>query len=150
MCRISRLAAAIFLAAAALLLEAGRVSAHDGTPHPVTWRDWHFVTLAVLLVVTLIYLRGVIAVRQRTDAHHGAKVWQVGCFLSGMLALSAALASPIEALSVHLFWVHMVQHLLLIVAAAPLLVISSPLVPLLWALPRSWRLAFARFQHVGW
>jgi cytochrome c oxidase assembly factor CtaG len=38
-----------------------------------------------------------------------------------------------------LFWVHMVQHELLILIAAPLLVMGSPLVVMLWALSPEWR-----------
>ena len=43
-----------------------------------------------------------------------------------------------------LFSVHMVQHELLMLVAAPLVVLGRPLVPLLWALPRGLRVRAAR------
>src|ERR1035437_3088138 len=41
-------------------------------------------------------------------------------FYGGLAVLASALPSPIEPLSERLFWVHMIQHTLLIVVAAPL------------------------------
>ena len=45
-----------------------------------------------------------------------------------------ALISPVDAVSGELFSVHMVQHELLMIVAAPLLVFSSPLLAFLWTL----------------
>jgi putative membrane protein len=53
-----------------------------------------------------------------------------------MPALVVALVSPLDALSGALFAAHMVQHLILILIAAPLLVMSDFPLALLWALPR--------------
>src|SRR6185437_13380305 len=53
--------------------------------------------------------------------------------------LLIALDSPVHELSEQLFWVHMVQHEILMVLSAPLLVMGRPLVPFLWALPRGLR-----------
>jgi cytochrome c oxidase assembly factor CtaG len=47
--------------------------------------------------------------------------------------LVVALVSPVDALSDSLLWVHMVQHELLMVVAAPLMALSSPLVACVWA-----------------
>jgi putative membrane protein len=49
--------------------------------------------------------------------------------------LAIALASPIEVLSEQLFWVHMVQHVLLLVVAAPLMVLAQPWIRLWRCLP---------------
>ena len=46
-----------------------------------------------------------------------------------------ALLSPLDALGSALLSAHMAQHLLLIVVAAPLLVLGQPALALLWALP---------------
>jgi cytochrome c oxidase assembly factor CtaG len=54
------------------------------------------------------------------------------------------LQSPIDTVSDDLFSVHMVQHLLLMLAAPPLLVWSDPGMVFLRALPRGWRKALAR------
>src|SRR5439155_18233237 len=50
------------------------------------------------------------------------------CFYSGLLVTYLALQSPIHAYSHRLFSVHMVQHLLLMMVAAPLLVLGTPVV----------------------
>ena len=53
----------------------------------------------------------------------GAATW---LFLGGLLALAVALLSPIEAYEGSLFSVHMVQHMLLELVAAPLLLAGAP------------------------
>ena len=65
-------------------------------------------------------------------------------FLAGLGAIEVALVSPIDALADELFSVHMVQHMLLMVVAAPLLQLGAPVRPLLLGLPRSLRRALVR------
>lgn len=48
------------------------------------------------------------------------------CFAGGLVALAVALVSPVATYSDALFWVHMVQHLLVTLVAAPLLVLGAP------------------------
>lgn len=55
-----------------------------------------------------------------------------------------ALLSPIAIYSERLFFMHMVQHLLLLLIAPPLLLMGAPLVPSLWGLPTSLRRAVGR------
>src|SRR5207302_8527374 len=65
--------------------------------------------------------------------------WHEGrliAFLGGLLTIFLALASPIEPFAALLFQVHMLQHLLLMMAAPPLLWLGAPLFPLLRGLPR--------------
>jgi putative membrane protein len=64
---------------------------------------------------------------------------QVCCFAGGWLTLFVALVTPVHALGSVLFSVHMTQHELLMIVAAPLLVLSRPIVWFLWALPQAWR-----------
>ncbi len=52
--------------------------------------------------------------------------------------------SPIDTLAADLFSVHMVQHMLLMVVAAPLLLLGAPIRPLLRGMPRSWRVGIVR------
>ncbi len=56
--------------------------------------------------------------------------WRGTCFLGAIVVLLVATSAPIDTLSGRLFWVHMVQHLLIIVVMAPLLVTAAPLLPL--------------------
>jgi cytochrome c oxidase assembly factor CtaG len=55
-------------------------------------------------------------------------------FLLGYTALAVALISPLHTVGEQFFSVHMVQHLLLTLVAAPLLLLSNSMPVLLWAL----------------
>src|SRR5207244_1096142 len=65
--------------------------------------------------------------------------WRVAAFGCGLFALVIALLSPLDPMSEELLSAHMVQHLLLIVVAAPLLVLGSPALVIGQAAPPSWR-----------
>src|SRR3954467_1752664 len=77
--------------------------------------------LAAVLVAAAAYLVGV----RRRPA--GAR-WntQDAAFAGAMVALIAALASPIDEAARYVLWVHMLQHVLLVQVAAPLLVLAVP------------------------
>jgi cytochrome c oxidase assembly factor CtaG len=111
------------------------------------WRAWQWTpSVSVPLVVcSAWYAIGVRALWRSAGHGHGITRWQVACFAGGILTLAAALLSPVDALGETLFSVHMVQHLLLILAAAPLLALGEPLLPMVWALPRRRRLAAGRW-----
>ena len=104
-----------------------------------SWAIDPLVLLGVLAGV-ILYLRGWRVLRRVMPARFPA--WRLGMFLAGMLALWFALASPIEPLSSLLLSAHMIQHLLLISVAPPLILLGSPLLPLLRGLPRG-------FAHDG-
>jgi putative membrane protein len=75
--------------------------------------------------------------------------WRSACFYAGLLVLAVALASPIEPLSAQLFWVHMIQHVLLLVVAAPLIVVAQPWIRLWRCLPLDARRWLARGLSQG-
>jgi putative membrane protein len=60
--------------------------------------------------------------------------WQAACFLSALAMIFAALLSPLDALSEELSSLHMVQHMLLMLVAAPLFVVGSPNLVMAWGL----------------
>jgi cytochrome c oxidase assembly factor CtaG len=62
-------------------------------------------------------------------------------FFGSLLVSFVALESPLDGWADRLLWVHMVQHELLIMVAAPLLVLGAPLLPWLQAFPVSLRRA---------
>ena len=93
-----------------------------------------WATLALVLTVA-VYLRGWQALRVTRPEQIPA--WRAVCFSLGILAVFVALASPLDALSGVLLTAHMVQHLLLMAIAPPLLVLGAPTVPMLRGLPRS-------------
>ena len=107
------------------------------------WREWSLDPgIALPLAISGgLYLRGARASRGLTRA-------QVACFWSGWAVLLCALLSPLHEFGEQLFWAHMVQHEILMLIAAPLLVLSRPLVPLLWGMPLTWRRAAGRAAKV--
>src|SRR5262245_15434122 len=72
-------------------------------------------------------------------------------FAGGLLVVALALESPLGGLSASLFSAHMVQHLLLIALAGPLLVLGAPLTAWVWALPPSTRPGAGRlWRRLAW
>ena len=70
--------------------------------------------------------------------------WRWWCYIASIVTIVLALLSPIAAYSEQLFAMHMVQHLLLLLIAPPLLLLGAPLLPALWALPVNARRAVGR------
>jgi putative membrane protein len=52
--------------------------------------------------------------------------WRTAAFVGGLVAVLAAVDSPLDDLADRLFWAHMAQHLLLIAVAPPLLALARP------------------------
>jgi putative membrane protein len=77
--------------------------------------------------------------------------WRLAAFLAGIASLWIAIGSPLEALDDVSLTVHMVQHLLLMAIAPPLILLGAPTLPLLHGLPR-WmaRSVVAPFLRWGW
>jgi putative membrane protein len=98
--------------------------------------------LVSLIFVSALYVRGVRALWARAGRGRGVRVWQAAAFGGGILAVVVALETPLDRLSEALFSAHMVQHLMLMLLAAPLLALGSPRIALAWSLPatRLWRL----------
>ncbi len=121
--------------------------APDAEPPDNWWRLWDPSpsAIAMLTAASGIYGLGVYRLWRESGAGRGIKKWRVTSFLAGMLVLGVALVSPIDPLATHLFSVHMVQHLLLLMVAPPLLVAGAPFVAVLWVLPRRVRQRFARW-----
>jgi len=70
-------------------------------------------------------------------------------FSASIVAVALALLSPIAVYSERLFFMHMIQHLLLLLVAPPLLLLGRPLVPSLWGLPAPWRVALGQLLVPG-
>jgi putative membrane protein len=109
------------------------------------WHHWASDPLVLLALVAsgLAYARGLHTLRARSRG--GVRHWRVGCFFAGMLTIAVALLSPLDAMAASLFSAHMMQHLLLMIVAPPLVVLGLPGFVLLWALPRSGRRAVGRW-----
>jgi len=109
---------------------------HEGKPH--NWHDliraWSFEPV-VVISLTLTALLFIIGLRRK---RRSIRTWEALCFAFGWLALFVALISPLHAWGQVLFSAHMTQHEILMLVAAPLLVLGRPLVTFLWALPLNW------------
>ncbi len=115
------------------------------------------VILLGCLVAEILYFRGWLALVQdeRIEASKPTKptssaiftdlmtgeyrwdswLWRSLYFLAALLVFLLAASHPVDALSDRFFWVHMVQHLFLLVVMAPLLVAGAPLLPMWLGLP---------------
>jgi cytochrome c oxidase assembly factor CtaG len=87
-----------------------------------------------LILVALVYVRGWVRIRRINL--ETIENWRVGSFLPGLFLIWLAMASPIAALDHELLTIHMVQHLLLMTLAPPLIWLGAPLKPLLHGLTR--------------
>ena len=65
-------------------------------------------------------------------------------FYAGLLMIVISIATPIETYSKQLLWTHMIQHVLLLSVAAPLIVLGAPWMSLWRPLPLGMRRTLAR------
>jgi putative membrane protein len=81
---------------------------------PLVWTLAPGVLIGVALVAA-VYLRRWLAVRRVSD--HPAKdapIWRLCCFMGSLAVVLVALVSPVDSLADDLFFMHMVQHMLLL------------------------------------
>lgn len=110
----------------------------SSTLPPFGWSEaatqWQFAPIVTGLTVVLAaaYLWGALRVRRR----HPRRPWPAGrsiAFMLGLLVIDLATQSGIGTYDSTLFWDHMIQHLMLIMVAPPLLVSGQPVTLLLHA-----------------
>lgn len=90
----------------------------------VVWRSWHLYPSIVLglLVSSALYTWRVRVLSRRGEA---PPAWRIAAFFGGLVTLFLALCSGLDVLSdIVLQSAHMVQHMLLMFIAAPLLLIG--------------------------
>lgn len=111
-------------------------------PHDL-WDAWSLepAVLAGVTLAALLYHRGRRGGRQRIVDR---RTW---CFVLGLVAVLLALVSPLDALATSLASAHMVQHVVLVSVAAPLLAVSAPGVRLLRGAPLAVRRATGRWRR---
>jgi putative membrane protein len=98
----------------------------------VAWRFPWWTGLSLLLTAGL-YLRGFMRVHRQMPSR-----FPLSCsalYSAGIAALAVALASPLAALDDRLLITHMVQHLVLLMIAPPLLLLGAPQIPMVRAIP---------------
>src|SRR5690349_5318655 len=105
-------------------LFASALYAHEGRalqPHDV-WEAWAWDPLIVggLGFAAWLYARG-------ARPERGMRGWEQRCYWAGWFALAIALLSPLHAMGEVLFSAHMAQHEVMMVLAAPLMILGRPL-----------------------
>ena len=117
-------------------------AADSGRLSQLGW-NWDPWILTLLALAVLGYIRGLS--RMNRAVRSRAFGWaRCAAFAAGVATLFAALISPLDALDDQLFSAHMVQHLVLMLVAPPLLVAGRPALVWLWAFRLSARRAIAR------
>ena len=111
------------------------------------WQDWPLQWPFCALAVTawLYFLGG----RASATPGRASKRWRGAAFYGGIVVLVLAVDSPIDAYADRLFWVHMLQHVLLMLVAPPLLLLGRPWPRVSRALPVDVRRPLARTVLVG-
>ena len=98
-------------------------------------RSWAIPPAATFAIVltALVYLRGWWLLRRAGSPD--VPPWRAATFLAGLFTLWVALASPMDIFNTFLLTAHMLQHMLLMMVAPPLILLGAPLVPMVRGLP---------------
>lgn len=108
--------------------ELGPLTAHTAL---TTWQFAPVVTIGLIVVAV-----GYLTLAWRVRREHPVRPWpwaRTLLFLSGLGVIAIATQSSIGAYDDVLFWIHMWQHLLLLMVAPPLLVLGQPVTLILHA-----------------
>lgn len=100
---------------------------HAGEPIMAMWQ-FEPEIVAGLLIAAALYIAGV---RRGADS----RWWRHALFFGGLVALAAALLSPIEPLADHVFAIHQVEHMLLRSIGPMLILLSQPQAALMRGMP---------------
>jgi cytochrome c oxidase assembly factor CtaG len=95
-----------------------------------TWDAW---IVLPLIVTALLFATGMLRLLTRT--RHAGLGRRAAWFALGWLVLALALLSPLHAAGEQSFSAHMLEHEMLMLAAAPFLVLAHPMPILLWGFP---------------
>ena len=98
--------------------------------------SWELNPWVLIPIVALgvLYTRGWLQLHRRAPDRFGFS--QLSAFFAGLIAVVCALCSPLDAFAGWLLTVHMIQHLLLMMVAPPMILWGAPYLPLLSGLPR--------------
>ena len=97
--------------------------------------EWRPEVIFVLLFLGTLYVVGWLRLHQRRQPAKLANKRRLVAYLSGLAILTVSLISPVDLLGSQLFFMHMVQHMLMMMVAAPLLWLGEPFTIGLLGLP---------------
>ncbi len=94
----------------------------------MSWGGWSIqLPLVYVAIAAMLYWVG-----GRGYSRSAPQPWRMASFAAGLLSIVLALESPLDTYADQLFWVHMIQHVVLLTVAPPLILLGRP-----W--PRMWR-----------
>ena len=103
-------------------------------PHAHHVTSQPYGILLILILTAGLYLRGWL--RLRSFYQNRIPAWGAGSFLLGIFLIWVAVASPIAGTAHELLTGHMVQHLLLMTFAAPLIWVGEPMIAFVHGMPK--------------
>jgi cytochrome c oxidase assembly factor CtaG len=132
-----------------MIMAAGPAWAHAGHNHgvesiPWTWDPGVTVPLGLSAV---FYAAGFAKLFQRVKGGRQGLVRSGALFACGWLLLALAVVSPLHEAGERSFTLHMIEHEIIMLIAAPLLALSNPIATFLWAFPRDGRQALTNLGH---
>jgi putative membrane protein len=126
------------------------VFAHGDDVHsindPRALSPWDLGVLGCLAAAGTLYVLGALKFARRGAA---GRRFELSAFAIGWSALVISIVPPIDSLSIQFFSVHMIQHELMMLVGAPLLVLGRPLPRWLAGLPDRFRVPAARALQTG-
>ena len=130
------------------------VYAHGDRPHDwmELWQTWGLepFTLGCLTVSGIVYAIGIRRLWRASAPGKGIAGWEAACFALGWFSLFLALVSPLHPWGQVLFSAHMAQHEVMMLVAAPLLVLGKPIIAFLWFMPGEGARAAASWTRAAW
>jgi cytochrome c oxidase assembly factor CtaG len=118
------------------------ITGETGKQHVLWHVDW--LLIGVLSCLAYVYWRGLRALPTPRLENIKLCKRRQSYFIAAWLTLVVALASPVDAMGEVLFSAHMVQHELILLVAAPLLILSKPVSAMMRGLPRVAALAVGK------
>jgi cytochrome c oxidase assembly factor CtaG len=111
-----------------------------------SFEPWALVPLGLCLV---LYLAGIVRLLRRADKSRSTLIRNAALFLTGWLFLAGATMSPLHEGGEHSFTLHMIEHELIMLVAAPLMALSRPLGVMIWSLPSAGRVGLSGWARQG-
>jgi putative membrane protein len=113
--------------------------AHQIPEGHAVWSAWS-LDLPILIpaaIVAFFYARGL---HEWKDRHRSHPWWRTALYYSGLATLVLSIVSPLDSLGSHHFFMHMTQHVLIMLVGIPLILLGAPTTPMLRGMPKWLRL----------